>query len=288
MTDRQEDMSADDLAMWEEAAKDLLPPKTLAKVVERHQFVITTVSTVGTLLAGLGGVTAAITITRTTHYSQPFDSFPAIPFVPVSALLVSVLAGAAVIVSLAARRPKFTLLNTHNAYEVRDYYTTQIEHSTRILPAAYGLLLAAALLATITSGITGVVAISDPSGGPAADPRNLASLTTSVGAGGAVTATLAGAVDRVQEGHHVRVQITSDIAQAPLADLMVYPDGDGKASLAAETQVPVGTNNVKAVITVSDETGTQLGEKFTLRADYPAVPEPTATAAATENATASP
>lgn len=258
-------MPNDEFTMWEEAAQDLQPPKVLAKIYEHQKFVVSTVSTVGTLLAGLGGVTAAITITRTTTY------WNGVPVVPACALLVSFLAGLAVVVSLVARRPRFDTVNTNNMSDVRTYILGEIDRNKNTLKVSSGLLLAAAIAAVVTSLGAGISTIAEDEG-----PRNQTSLSAAAGKGGAVTITLAGAVDRLYKDQFLSVQISSPSTDGHLADLTVHPDAAGKATLSAAVQAPAASTTVNAVITVRNSAG-QQGASYTLSATFAAVPTSAAT-----------
>lgn len=257
-------MSAGEATMWETAAAELHPHKMLARAMEHQKAVVTTVATVGTLLAGLGGVTAAIT----------FDGGPSwagISLVPLLTLAVSVLAGSAVLTALIARRPTFQMLNIHNLLSVQDYYRTELARRSVSLRISSGLLLGAASLAVLVAFLAGVNTLL-PDG-----PRNQASLSTSVGAGGVVTVTLGGAVEQVKDGEHVRVEISDGQAGSLLVDQTVYPDGAGKAAVSAQTVAPAGSTSVVATLQVLGPDA-QPTTRFTLSATHPPVPDAAETA----------
>ena len=250
--------------MYEEAAKDLQPPKVLARIVEHNKFVISTVSTVGTLLAGLGGVTAAVAVTRTTY--QWHD----IPLVPVGALATSVLAALAVVVALFARRPRFEAFNTQNDILVKDYFDHEIARNRRTLKVSWFFFLSAAVAAAVTALVAGVLVLAQP-----ADPRNLAALTATVGDKGAVTVALGGTVDGLDDDQVVRVAVVSDAQSEPVLTTIVYPDKDGVATLAGSASAPVGGTSMTAYVEVS-VSDARVVDSYELVVDHPKVPAPAA------------
>lgn len=250
-------LSNDEASMWEEAAADLQPPKMLARALEHQKSVISTVTTVGALLAGLGGVTATITFASGSSWSG----------VPLLTLAVSVLAGSAVLTALVARRPTFAVVNTHNLLEVRDYYQAELRRRRTGLKLSSGLLISAAGLAVLVAFLAGLQTLLVDS------PRNSSSLSTSVGAEGAVTVTLGGAVDRLGAGEHVRVEISDGRGEGPMVDQTVHPDATGTATLAAETVASPGPTSVTATVTVLDAEGRPTGTVYTLTATHPPVPD---------------
>ncbi|MGY2873492.1 hypothetical protein ACVW00_000682 [Marmoricola sp. URHA0025 HA25] len=266
-------MSADEIAMWTKAADDLAAPQVLARIAAHDKAVVSTVGTVGTLLAGLGGVTAAISITRGTFYLH------GLPVVPVGALATSLLAGLAVGVALFGSRPEFAVVNTHNLLQVKKWYAQEVDRGKTTVQIASGLFIGAAFVAAATSAVAGVLAVTNAQ----TDPRNLAALSTTAGDKGAVTVHLSGAVDGLDKDEHLLVAVTGD-SQARAGDLIsveVYPDADGKATLDAEAQAPVGSTKVVAAIwvlgkgeTADGATTSRSAPDFGLTATYPEVPEP--------------
>ena len=118
MTDLDPEMSDDEHEMWEKAGEDLTPPKTLSRIVAQQEFVVDNITKVGTILAGVSGITAAITITRATWY------YNGVPLIPVLTLITTCLAALAVLLSFAARRPAFRLVNINDAYDIRRYFVS--------------------------------------------------------------------------------------------------------------------------------------------------------------------
>ena len=116
----QGSISDDEAEMLDESAQELTPIKNLARATEHTKFIITTVGTIGTLLAGAGGVTAAVALNRTTVYWQ------GIPVVPVGALLTSVFAGLSVGIALWGRRPSFTVGNAQRLEDVKAWFEAEI------------------------------------------------------------------------------------------------------------------------------------------------------------------
>lgn len=263
-------MSADEVEMWTKAAEDIKTPQVLARIGDHNKAIVSTVATVGTLLAGLGGVTAGISITRTTFY------FHGAPVIPVGALATSVLAGTAVAVALFGRRPAFAVLNTNNLFAVKDWYVKEVDRGKRAVQVASGLLIVSAFVAAITSLVAGVLAVANAQ----TDPRNLATLSATSGEGSAVTVQLAGAVDGLDEDEYLVVAVSSNApagtADGNLISGMIYPDGGGKATLNSSAQAPVGSTQVTATIKVlckGEAAGTASAD-YTLTASYPKVPKP--------------
>ena len=206
-------MSDDEATMWAKAAEGLQPPAMLVRALEHQKSVISTVATVGTLLAGLGGVTAAITAGRGS-------SGDGSQLVLLLTTVVSALAGSAVVTALA-------------------------------------------VLVALIAGVQTLLADG---------PRNLASLSTTVGAKGTVTVTLGGAVDRLGPDEHVRVQVTDGQGEGPLVDQTVHPDGTGTATLSAAAVVPAGSTSVTATVQVHGGDG-QPTTTYELGATHPPPPD---------------
>lgn len=247
-------MPDDEAAMWAKAAEGLQPPAMLVRALEHQKSVISTVATVGTLLAGLGGVTAAITAGRGSQ------------LVLLLTTVVSALAGSAVVTALAARRPTFDEINTHDLLEVRDYHLRELDRRRTPLRLSSGLLISAAVLAVLVALVAGGQTLL------ADGPRNLASLSTTVGAKGTVTVTLGGAVDRLGPDEHVRVQVTDGQGEGPLVDQTVHPDGTGTATLSAAAVVPAGSTSVTATVQVHGADG-QPTTTYELSATHPPPPD---------------
>jgi len=267
-------MSADEIARWTKAAEDLATPQVLARIAAHDKAVVSTVGTVGTLLAGLGGVTAAISITRTTFYAH------GIPVIPVGALLTSVLASAAVAVALFGSRPEFAVLNTNNLLKVKEWYEAEVARGKTTVQIASVLFISAAFVAAATSALAGILAITNAQ----TDPRNLATVSTTFGDKGAVTVHLSGAVDGLDKDEHLVIAVTGNAQDATAAGDLIsveaYPDENGKATLDAEAQASIGSTQVTAAIWVLgkgdtvDRTKPVPAPDFTLTASYPKVPVP--------------
>lgn len=264
-------MSEAKAKMLGESAKELTPEKNLDRANEHTKFIIATVGTIGTLLAGAGGVTAAIAIDRTTLY------LGGIPVVPVGALVTSSLAGLSVGVALWGRRPKFADVNPARLEEVETWFTSEINRKKRPVTWSARFFIWAAFAAVLTSVLAGTLVIADP----ISTPRNLASFSTTVGDKGVVTMHVGGAVDGLDEHAHVSVTVTTNApgqtkgSEDRLIDIDVRPDADGKITLDAEATAPVGSSTGIATVRAGDGEGTPKGDKtWTLTVSYPIVPAP--------------
>jgi hypothetical protein len=269
-------MSEDEVARWTKAAEDISTPQVLARIADHNKAVVRTVAIVGTLLAGLGGVAAAISFTWTTFYWQE------IPVVPVGALTTSVLAGIAVAIALFGSRPQFALLSTDDLMDVKDWYVQEANRGKWAVRIASCFFIAAALVAATTSAVAGGLAISRAP----TDPRNLAGLSATYGRNSAVEVHLSGSVDGLDQDEHLQVAVISNAPEGTVdGDLIgveVYPDETGKATLDSVARAPVYSTQVTASIWVlgkgeTVENTTQpptSGRDFTLTATYPKVPKP--------------
>ncbi|WP_166133929.1 helicase associated domain-containing protein [Nocardioides ochotonae] len=270
MTNVSEPMSKARAQMLRESAKELTPEKNLDRANEHTKFVITTVGTIGTLLAGAGGVTAAIAIGRSTL------DLCGIPVVPVGALVTSILAGVSVGVALWGRRPNFTDVNPSRLEDVEAWFGTEIDRKKSPVTWSARIFIWSAFAAAITSAIAGILVITS------ATPRNNASLSTTVGDKGAVAIELGGAVDGVDEDGKVTVSVTTNAprkgdAPQELISVEVYPDVDGKATLSGKTIAPPGSTSATAHILA----GAGNDETWDLHVSFPqvpAAPDPDATA----------
>lgn len=254
-----------------ESAKELTPEKNLDRANEHTKFIIATVGTIGTLLAGAGGVTAAIAIDRTTLY------LGGIPVVPVGALVTSALAGLSVGVALWGRRPNFAEVNPLILEDVESWFAAEIDRKKKPVTWSARFFIWAAFAAVLTSVIAGVLVLADP----VSTPRNLASFSTTVADKGVVTLHLGGAVDGLDEHAHMSVVVTTNApgqttgSEDRLVDVDVRPDADGKVTLDAEATAPVGSSAAVATVRAGDGDGTPEGDKtWTLTVSYPTVPAP--------------
>ena len=263
-----------------ESAKELTPEKNLDRANEHTKFIIATVGTIGTLLAGLGGVTAAITIDRTTLY------LGGIPVVPVGALVTSALAGLSVGVALWGRRRKFAEVNPLILEDVDNWFAAEIDRKRRPVTWSARFFIWAAFAAVLTSVIAGTLVLADP----VSTPRNLTSFSTTVADKGVVTMHLGGTVDGLDDHAHMSVVVTTNASgqtkgsKDRLVDIDVRPDADGKVTLDAEAIAPVGSSSAVATVRAGDGDGTPEGDKtWTLTVSYPtvpALPDPNTSAAA--------
>lgn len=265
-------LSQDEIDYLTEAAKDLTPDKVLVRIAESDKAIISTVGTIGTLLAGFGGVAAAISVTRSTVLLGD------VPIIPVGALATSVLASIAVAVALVGSRPVFEKINPNNLLVVKKWLESQVSRGRRTVRIASRFFIAAALTAVVTSTLAGWLAIRDAQ----TDPRSLAALEASVGDKGAVKVQLSGAVDGLDESEHLSVIVVSrptSADAAPLITIEVYPDGDGKVALDADAVAPTGSTQVIAKVWVvkedeSPQTYRAREPLVLLTARYPKVAEP--------------
>lgn len=262
-----EEMSRGEADVWAKAAEDLTPSNSLERVTAYNQFIIGSISTVGTLLAGLGGITAAVTVTRSTK------EIHGVPIIPVLALLTSVLAGAAVTTALVNRRPATDRVNTLNLYNVRDWFDKQIDLNKQRVRWASGLFIGAACVATVTAAVAGGLALASAFD----DPRNLTSVSATTGDKGAVTIHLGGAVDRLHDDQYVVVEVTSGTAKAPILSQQIFPDGDGKVSLAGEAMAPAGSTSATSEVSVFASGEQHASQSYSSTVSYakvPAQPDP--------------
>lgn len=271
-----EEMSDDEQAMWEEIGKDLQPNKVLDRLVAHQKSITSNLTTVSSLLAGFGGISAGVAINRDTWY------LAGIPVIPVMALATSVLAGTAILLALRARSPRFGTANPQDAYSVRDYVSWEIDQNQQSLTTASKVFFAAAATATATAAVAGIVAVFDPTNDPTAGPRNLASLSATLGDKDAVTIHLGGSIENLRDDDQVSVTVTSvgtrgddtDV-DITLIDLDVYPDADGTVTFDHDGTAPINSAEATATITIKQSTVTEP-ESFTLDVSYPEVPAPTA------------
>lgn len=262
-------MSDDEHAMWEAAGEDLTPPKTLSRVIAGQEFVVDNITKVGTLLAGVSGVTAAVVIDRSTWFVS------GVPVIPVGALVTTLLSGTAVLLSFVARRPKFSYVNINDAYDVRAYYDSVTTAGKRMLGASWMAFFLAVTAALVTAVLAAVAAIADPPNDPTDGPQNQTSFGATVGDKGAVTLHMGGAISNIPEGRKVAVEVVatggvSNDARGALISTIVYPDDTGKVTLDLEAQAPASTSEATATITVTK--GSIREQEYTLRADFAEAP----------------
>ncbi len=270
-------MSDDEHRMWEEAAQSLTPPHTLDRILTQQQFIVDNVTKVGTLLAGVSGITAAITITRTTWY------WNGIPVIPAGTLITTGLAGLAVLMSLVARRPRFRFLNINDAYDVRAYYLSATVNGKRMLTVSWSVFLVAVLCAVATAVTAAAAAILDPPDDPGDGPNNRASFAAEAGEKGAVSVSLGGSITQIPEGYHAVVRVTADPQRpagpraagrknARIIGLVVHPDTEGTVELKVAAQVPSTSTHATARIVLVNPEGSRLGSGYTLRVGFARVP----------------
>lgn len=258
-------LSPDEIPIWRDAAKTLTPIKTLEKISEHNKFILSTVTTIGTVLTGFGAVTATVAVSRNTYTINGF------PVVPAGALLTSALASLAVAVALFGRRLEFRKVNSNNLVAVKKFYTDQVNRSKGPIKWASKFFTAAAFAAAATAIVAGVLVVSHPS-----NPRSLASMSASVGADGAVSIKVSGTVDGLGNDYVVSVKVfVGDNAETeddpPLIDLTISPDKDGVATISGETKAPAGSSEATAVIAVTD-TADDTDDTFApLNVTYPDV-----------------
>jgi hypothetical protein len=133
-----EPVTAED-RIWQAAAAELTPARSLARIDDHAKQILTTISLVGTLLTGLGIIAG----TRLQHST------------PARILAIAAVATAALAVVIAwwcqllRIRTRF---HSHNLIEVKDWYHQQFRRADGVW-AAGALLLAAILLATTAAMI---------------------------------------------------------------------------------------------------------------------------------------
>lgn len=262
-------MSADEIARLEEAAKELTAVKSLERIDAHQQFLVGNLSLIATLLAVAGGITGAVTITRTTAY------WWGVPVVPVGALLASSLAGLSIMAALISRTPRLDNVNVDDAQQVKAFFEEAVKKRAVPLMFATSLFTAAVLTAVGVAGIAGYYAITDPKG----DPVNRATLAATVGAAGAVTLTLGGTVTNLDDDEKVTMKVetstTGDTATSvSVLGLTAYPDAQGSITFETAATAPVGSDQAVGTLTITDEDGGEVGEPYRFELSYPKVPPP--------------
>ncbi len=233
-----EAVSREDLT-WREAAAELAPAKSLARVEDRAKQVVSTVSLVGTLLAGLGLVAG----------DQLTD-----PGSGLARRLGLAAAGAAVVAVVLA--VGWSLLRISrgvapgNLVAVRDWYGRQFRRAYLVVAA--GVLL---LVAVVLAGIAGMLAITV---GPGRADQPVLSLAVTgseagsgTGSGVDLEANAAVRVHGVLAGRLVRVEVVGMGAQGQgsivLARAVTSADGDGTASVSLDAVKLAGVQLVELV-----------------------------------------
>lgn len=264
-------MSADEIARLEEAAKELTAVKSLERIDAHQQFLVGNLSLIATLLAVAGGITGAVTITRTTEY------WGGVPVVPVGALLASSLAGLSIVAALISRTPRLDQLNVNDAHQVKKFFEEVVKKRAVWLFVATALFMVAVLTAVGVAGIAGYSAITDSPQDPKGEPVNRATLAATVGAAGAVTLTLGGTVTNLDDNEKVTMKVetsTTGGSAVSILDLTAYPDAQGSIAFESSATASVGSDQAVGTLTITDRNGGEVGEPQRFELSYPKVPPP--------------
>lgn len=217
--------------MWEKAAAEVTPEKTLARVTENARFVVSTVGVVGVLLGGLGFLAASAVQQNWLLLAGAFAT--------------SVLAAIAVTIALFTLIARNKQVAVGNLDEVEAWYLGEIDRRRGSAAASMFLFLAAVVAAGVAL-VGGVAAVED-----ARDPDIAlhATLQSEASSDGGFDVSLSGEVDGLKDDQEVRVEITAN--GSTFVRLIAQPDEDGNVNLDAAGNT-VSDADVKAVIQVLD------------------------------------
>jgi len=214
--------------LWQAAAADLAPDKSLARMNDKAKQVVTSVTLVGTLLAGFGLIAPA---------TLPLP--PLARGLAVAAVITAVLAIALALVSLLLR---FTpAIRPGNVIEVERWYRSQFHRAYLVVAAGWALLAALAFAAAAAA-----VTLLNPT-----PPDPLIVLQTT------------GTGNDIQVSVHAEVtgRSTQDILRVELAGVAAgtrtvvgasvgRPATNGAAAVTLTTSAFAGYDSAEAVVTV--------------------------------------
>jgi hypothetical protein len=218
--------------MWERAANELAPEKTLQRVTDNARFVVTTVGVVGVLLGALGLVTASVLQGEWWLLAAGFAT--------------SALAGIAVCIALFTLVARNKKVAPANLTEVEQWFTAEIERK-RGAAAASGALFAAAVVALATTVAAGVVAV-DSARSPAIDAE--LSLTATANHDGNWTAHLVGQITGLNDDATIVIRVTAQ--RRNVINLSAVTDASGTIDIDAEAAVD-STAGMQAVVTTAED-----------------------------------
>jgi hypothetical protein len=249
--------------VWKLAAAEHNPAKSLERITGYQQAVLDRIGLLGTLLTGLGAVTAAVVVTRDT-YTTTILGWEHVPVIPLGALVSAVLGALAVMVALVARRPRFAKLNPQNITSVDEWFGKEIKRNKWPTRIASWLFIGAAAVAALTSAVAGLLVIGQPD----QTVVNQATLSATTGED-SISGHLGGSVNRLDEDEAALVVVgycppaaagatacadKKGIARIAtenrLGTYTAYPDQDGTVNFDIDiTGIPPGTV-VAAIIEV--------------------------------------
>jgi hypothetical protein len=221
----------DRVRVWREAAGELTPAKSLARVDEKARQVATQVGLVGTLLTGLGLLGA-----------DRLDVSPLVRWLALAAVCAAV---AAVVLSIGALLLQFRpALATGDLAEVERWYRGQFRRAYAVVAA--GVLV---LVAVILAGWAALAALADePDPEPPADP------VVSIRVTGGDVAVEVRATGR-ERGETLTVAVLDQglpgSVPVPLARVATQAGADGVAA-ATIGPVPLGETRVEVRVTAGD------------------------------------
>ncbi|NES12512.1 MULTISPECIES: hypothetical protein [Micromonospora] len=215
--------------LWEEAAAELVPAKSLARIDERARRAVTAISLVGTLVTGLGLVAGG----------QVAGSRSA-KVLGVAAVVAAVAAVVLALGALLLRLPRHRVA-LGNLAEVEGWYRREFGR-------AWGVVAAGCLtmIAVLLAGTASVVALTDRSG----DAPTLSLRLTGTGTEAVLTARVG--MTGVDPDAVLRTELTgvrADGSRVSLAreSALVGPTRTVTVSLTARPVVDYPTLNVEAV-----------------------------------------
>jgi hypothetical protein len=134
--------------LWQDAASELTPAKSLARINDNAKFLAGSVTIVGTLFTGFG----LLTIDRLRADGLPFGV----------ALVAGCVAVLAVLVALASLVLRMKTLRISNLREVEDWYKGQLKRGAILAIAGWALTFSIAL----SAGASGFVLLTDQAMAP--------------------------------------------------------------------------------------------------------------------------
>lgn len=221
---------------WRKLAETLSPEKALERVYANVKSIISNVTTIGTLLGGLGIIAA------TTLLSDPW--------LLVGAVLTSLLAAIAVTIALWALIARQTELASENLVEVETWYRREMKRGKSAAVAGW-FLFAAGIVASATALVGGVGLASDASD---PTPQNGVVVDVSTGENQLLVVHLGGQVTGVEDDERVLALLTKrDDPHTVYMDVLGFPDASGKVAFDASAVVPVGTEIAGEVKILQDD-----------------------------------
>ncbi|MFJ6604735.1 hypothetical protein [Streptomyces lydicus] len=221
--------------LWQAAADELAPHKSLARMAANARSAIGTITIVATLLAGLGTFAAS----QLTDY----------PWLTTFAAVSVAAATAAVILSLIALVNREAPISVNDLEQVKEWYEKRLEKGK--LAASGGVaLIGAVVLAAVTS-IVGLLV-------GAWDADTDAQMSLSVARKDAMsTAHLSVDVNNVPSSALVQVQLLNsgkkgDSERKDPFLSVIRPKADGEASINQDVEVASGVTSLRLEVRVMD------------------------------------